>query len=422
MQSKLNIFISGVLLAISFAVFGQSPSPNTTALPGKGERIVIKPESLPKPYATDSARNQPKMIFAPTTAKLNLPQGFQAEVFVEGNFQNPRWIIEGGNGDLFLSDARANTIFLLRDINKDNKIDNATERFKFIEDLNRPFGMAINNGYFYVGNTDGVVRYKYNIGETKNTSAPEKIIDLPAQGYNNHWTRNLLFSPDGKKMYVSVGSGTNVDVESDARRAAISEYNPDGTGHRIYASGIRNPIGLAWNPITKELWTAVNERDGLGDDLVPDYATSVKDGGFYGWPYMYIGNNIDPRRADDMKNIRLKAPTVPDVLFEAHCAALGLVFYTGKMFPPKYQGNAFVAMHGSWNRSVRTGYKVVRIPMKNGKPEGGYENFITGWVPDTASKEVWGRPVGLVVKTDGSLLVVDDGANKIWRITYTGKK
>ena len=238
--------------------------------------------------------------------------------------------------------------------------------------------MAINNGYFYVGNTDGVVRYKYNVGDTKISAAPEKIADLPAQGYNNHWTRNLLFSPDGKKLYVSVGSGTNVDVESDQRRAAISEYNPDGTDHRIYASGIRNPIGLAWNPTTKELWTAVNERDGLGDDLVPDYATSVKDGGFYGWPYLYIGGNVDPRRADDIKNIRLKSATVPDVLFEAHCAALGLVFYTGKMFPKEYQGDAFVAMHGSWNRSLRTGYKVVRIPMENGKPQGGYENFMTG--------------------------------------------
>ena len=421
MQSKNKFFVFCFLFAINFTVFGQAPSVNTTAAPGKGERIVIKPESLPKPYASDSARNQPKVIPAPVDAKLNLPPGFQAEVFAEGDFRNPRWIIEGTNGDLFLSDARANTIFLLRDVNKDNKIDNRTERFKLIEGLNRPFGMAINNGYFYVGNTDGVVRYKYKVGETKISAAAEKIADLPAQGYNNHWTRNLLFSTDGKKLYVSVGSGTNVDVESDQRRAAISEYNPDGTGHRIYASGIRNPIGLAWNPTTKELWTAVNERDGLGDDLVPDYATAVQDGGFYGWPYLYIGGNVDPRRADDLKNIRLKSATVPDVLFEAHCAALGLVFYTGKMFPKEYQGDAFVAMHGSWNRSLRTGYKVVHIPMKNGKPQGGYENFMTGWVTDTASKDVWGRPVGLLVKSDGSLLVVDDGANKIWRITYQRK-
>lgn len=408
---KKTIFI------LVFAICANSLSAQT-----KPERILIKPESLPKPYGTDSSRNPPRVIKAPEGAKLSLPPGFSATVFAEGEFRNPRWIIEGENGDLFLSDARANAVYLLRDGNKDGKIDNATERFTFVEGLNRPFGMAINEGYFYVGNTDGVVRFKFKIGETKITAAEEKIIELPAQGYNNHWTRNLLFSTDGKKLYVSVGSGTNVDVESDERRAAISEYNPDGTGHRIFASGIRNPIGLAWNPTTKELWTAVNERDGLGDDLVPDYATSVKDGGFYGWPYMYLGNNPDPRRVDDMKNIRLKSATVPDVLFEAHCAALGLVFNTGKMFPKEYQGDAFVAMHGSWNRSQRTGYKVVRIPMKNGKAEGGYENFMTGWVIDNTSKDVWGRPVGLTMMKDGSLLVVDDGANKVWRVTYNNKK
>ncbi len=404
MKFKTIFFLS---LIFPIAVFAQ-----------KAERIIIKPESLPKPYHTDSTRNPPKVIKAPADAKLNLPPGFSASVFAEGDFRNPRWIIEGDNGDLFLSDARANAVFLLRDSNQDGKIDNSSERFTLVEGLNRPFGMAINGGYFYVGNTDGVVRFKYKIGDTKITSAAEKIIELPAQGYNNHWTRNLLFSLDGKKLYVSVGSGTNVDVEADERRAAISEYNPDGTGHRIYASGIRNPIGLAWNPVTKELWTAVNERDGLGDDLVPDYATSVKDGGFYGWPYMYIGNNPDPRRVDDLKNIRLKSVTVPDVLFEAHCAALGLVFNTGKMFPKEYDGDAFVAMHGSWNRSLRHGYKVVRIPMKNGKPEGGYENFMTGWVTTSEKQDVWGRPVGLTMMKDGSLLVVDDAANKVWRVTY----
>ncbi len=420
MKFKQNVIYSLLCsLLVATAVFGQAPKP---AVAGRPERIVIKPESLPKPYHSDSARNFPKTVPAPANAQLQLPPGFQTNVFAEGDFGIPRWIIEGPNGDLFVSDARKQAIILLRDTNKDGKIDNASERFTLVEGLNRPFGMAINNGYFYVGNTNGVVRFKYTVGDTKITSAPEKIIDLPADGYNNHWTRNLLFSPDGKKLYVSVGSGTNVDVEADPRRAAISEYNPDGSEHRIFASGIRNPIGLAWNPTTKELWTAVNERDGLGDDLVPDYATSVKEGGFYGWPYMYIGNNVDPRRAEDLKNIRLKQPIVPDVLFEAHCAALGLVFYTGKMFPQAYQGDAFVAMHGSWNRAKRTGYKVVRIPMKNGKPEGGYENFLTGWVPDATGKEVWGRPVGLTMMRDGSLLVVDDGGNKVWRITYAGKK
>jgi glucose/arabinose dehydrogenase len=392
--------------------------PNQDSAPGSGKRIIVKAESLPKPFQTDSVRNGPKVIPAPAGASLQLPSGFSASVFAEGDFKNPRWIIEGTNGDLFLSDARDNSVALLRDANKDGRIDNQTERFKFLTGLNRPFGMAIRDGYFFVANTDGVMRYKYQAGQAKIEDKGEKIIDLPAQGYNNHWTRNLLFSPDGKKLYVSVGSGTNVDDESaDPRRAAISEYNADGTGHRIYAGGIRNPIGLAWNPITGLLWTAVNERDGLGDDLVPDYATSVKEGAFYGWPFSYMGKNEDPRRKGERPELVARA-IVPDVLFEAHCAALGIAFYTGNMFPKEYQGDAFVALHGSWNRSLRHGYKIVRIPFKNGKPDGGYENFMTGWVTNTPGQNVWGRPVGLLMMSDGSLLVVDDGANKVWRITY----
>ncbi len=384
------------------------------------DRIVIKPESLPKPFASGSANNHPEVSPAPTGAGLTLPTGFEVKVFAEGEFRNPRWIIEGPNGDLFLSDNQVNSITLLRDANKDGAIDNKTERFEFATGLNQPFGMAIQNEYFYVANTNAVLRFTYKPGQTKLEGSGEKIVDLPGEGYRQHWTRNIIFSKDGKKMYVSVGSETNVG-EEEPRRAAINEYNADGTGHRIYASGIRNPIGMAWNPTTGQLWTAVNERDGLGDDLVPDYATSVQDGGFYGWPYSYIGKNLDPRMEGKGKDMVEKA-LVPDVLFEAHCAALGLVFNTGPMFPQEYQGDAFVAMHGSWNRSTRSGYKVVRIPFENGKPEGGYENFLVGWVPDVSAREVWGRPVGLAMIGDGSLLVVDDGGKKIWRVTYTGNK
>ena len=386
-----------------------------------GQKVVITPESLPKPGATQSARNNPTVVAKPSNATLAAPQGFSIAPFVEGDYKQLRWVIEGANGDLFASDARMNTVFLFRDSNKDGKIDAASERFEFATGLNQPFGMAVNGGYFYVANTDSVVRYKYSTGQTKVEGAPEKIIDLPGRGYNQHWTRNILFSKDGKKLFVSVGSESNASEEADARRAAISEYNPDGSGHRIFASGIRNPIGLAWNPTTGVLWTAVNERDGLGDDLVPDYVTSVKDGGFYGWPYSYIGSNPDPRLEGKRQDLVSKA-IVPDVLVEAHSAALGLVFYTGRMFPADYSGDAFVALHGSWNRSMRSGYKVVRIQFKNGRPEGGYENFVTGWVPDEAGKEVWGRPVGLTQLRDGSLLIVDDGGNKIWRVTYSGKK
>jgi glucose/arabinose dehydrogenase len=401
---------------------GQQASQSTGGTVHKidSRRIVIKPESLPKPFATSSVNNNPKVSPAPAGAGLSVPAGFEVKVFAEGDFPNPRWIIEGPNGDLFLSDNRANNITLLRDANKDGVIDNKAERFEFATGLNQPFGMAIQDGYFYVANTNAVLRFKYQPGQMKLEGSGEKIVDLPGEGYRQHWTRNIIFSKDGKKMYVSVGSETNVS-EEEPRRAAINEYNADGTGHRIYASGIRNPIGLAWNPTTGQLWTAVNERDGLGDDLVPDYATSVKDGGFYGWPYSYIGKNVDPRMEGKGKDL-VEKTIVPDVLFEAHCAALGLVFYTGQMFPKEYQGDAFVAMHGSWNRAKRSGYKVVRIPFEKGKSEGGYENFLVGWVQDDSAKEVWGRPVGLAMIRDGSLLVVDDGGKKVWRVTYSGKK
>ncbi len=429
MKNGLNILLritrmSSLSMILAVVVFCQTTQREKvtvkTSIMPKAERIVIRPDSLPKPDATSSAKNPPKVVDPSPGASLYLPSGFAVDVFAEGDFVYPRWIIEGPNGDLFLTDSKANKVFLLRDANKDGWIDNASERFTFLEGLNRPFGMAIRDGYFYVANTDGVLRYKYQAGQTKLESAGEKIIALPADGYNNHWTRNLLFSRDGKKLYVSAGSATNVDVEPDPRRAAISQYNPDGSEHRIFAGGLRNPIGLAWNPVTGALWTAVNERDLIGDDLVPDYVTSVKEGGFYGWPYSYIGQNEDPRRKSERPELVAKA-IVPDVLLESHCAALGIVFYTGKMFPTEYQGDAFVAMHGSWNRSKRTGYKVVRVPFENGKPEGGYENFLTGWLPDETSPTVWGRPVGLTMLSDGSLLVVDDGGNKIWRVTYKGK-
>lgn len=386
--------------------------------PTKRQRIVIQPNGLPKPFATESVRNPPRVVPQPNGAKLEVPAGFDVAVFSEGDYQEPRWVKQMPNGDLFLADSRANTIYLLRDSNKDGKIDNATERFTFATGLNRPFGMAVQKvgaqTYFYVGNTNSIVRFKYQAGQTKLEGQPEKLVDLLPGG---HWTRDILFSKDGKKMYVSHGSASNVNEGEPEIRAAINEYNPDGTGHRIFASGIRNPVGLAWNPANGELWTAVNERDLLGDDLVPEYATSVKEGGFYGWPDSYMGSNVDPR----VKNPRMelvKRAIVPDVLIEPHSAALGIVFYTAKMFPSAYQGGAFVALHGSWNRKERTGYKVIFIPFKNGKPEGGYEDFLTGWLPSEVSPEVWGRPVGVEVIRDGSLLVVDDGGKKIWRVTY----
>ena len=375
----------------------------------------VDPSTLAKPFETKSARRSSKVIPQPANAKISLPKGFKINVFAEGGFREPRWMALAPNGDVFLADSHGNSIIVLRDKNNDGV---AEERFVFSDKLSQPFGMAFHKDWFYVANTDSIVRFSYKSGQTVAEGAPEKLVELTPGGYNQHWTRNILFSPDGTKMFVSIGSATNVSVEADPKRAAISVYDPDGKNQRIYAAGLRNPIGLAWNPKTGELWTAVNERDGLGDDLVPDYVTSVKEGGFYGWPYSYIGQNEDPRRKGESPDL-VKKSIVPDVLLTSHSAALGILFYQGKMFPREYQGDAFVALHGSWNREKLTGYKIIRVRFKDGKLVGNsYEDFLSGWLPDENSNEVWGRPVGLLVASDGSLLITDDGANKVWRVSY----
>lgn len=403
----------------------QTPQITPTSRPSVLPQIVqfdkptifsYDPAKLPPPFHTESARRNSKVIPQPSNAVLNVPKGFKVNIFAEGDFRYPRWMALAPNGDVFVADSRANAIIVLRDANKDGV---AEQRFVFSDKLAQPFGMAFHKDWFYVANTDSVVRFDYKSGQTQAAGQPERVVELTPGGYNQHWTRNILFSPDGKRMFVSIGSATNVDVEADPRRAAISIYDPDGRNHKIYAGGLRNPIGLAWNPKTGKLWTAVNERDGLGDDLVPDYATSVKEGGFYGWPYSYLGQNEDPRRKGENPELVKKA-IVPDVLFTSHVAALGILFYSGKMFPKEYQGDAFVAFHGSWNRAKLSGYAVVRIPFDaKGKLEGNrYENFVSGWLPDENSNEVWGRPVGLLVAADGSLLITDDGTRKIWRVSY----
>jgi glucose/arabinose dehydrogenase len=374
----------------------------------------IKLSDLPAAEVQRGPVNFSKIIPRPDGAEITLPPGFEISLYAEGDLVKPRWMALAPNGDVFVAESEAGRITVLRDSDGDGKAD---QRFAFATDLARPFGMAFWRNYLYVGNTNAVVRFKYKPGQTKAEGAMEKIADLPEKGYREHWTRNLLFSPDGSKLYVTVGSESNVNVEADPRRAAISVYNPDGTGHRIYAGGVRNPIGLAFNPTTRALWAAVQERDLIGDDLVPDYVTAIRDGGFYGWPYSYIGQNEDPRRKGEQPELVNKA-IVPDVLIQAHSAVLGLVFYEGSMFPAEYRGDAFVALHGSWNRSKRTGYKIIRVRFKNGKPVGGYDDFAVGWMLGEDRPEVWGRPVGLLVLKDGSMLVADDGANKIWRIAY----
>lgn len=354
----------------------------------------------------------------PADQELELPEGFEINVFAEGGFREPRNIVVAPNGDFFLTDSQANTIYVLRDADGDGK---AEGRETFLTGLNRPFGIAFHPGYVYIANTNNVIRYRYEPGQTKASGEPEVVVpELPASGRNNHWTRNLIFNKDHTKLYISVGSASNIGIEP-AERATILECNPDGSELRIYASGLRNPVGLAWNPATGELWTSVNERDLLGDELVPDYVTSVKEGGFYGWPWYFIGEHADPRMEGKGDPPAISETIVPDVLIQAHSAALGMTFYEGEMFPEEYRGDLFVAFHGSWNRSLRTGYKVVRVRFDDeGQPVGGYENFLIGWLPSPDSPWVWGRPVMVTEAPDGALLVVEDGANKVWRVSYSG--
>lgn len=407
-----------VFFVLASLACAQSASKNSTANQSASGHYNITLADLPPPEVQKGPVNFSRVIPRPEGANLTLPQGFEASVFAEGDLKRPRMLALAPNGDIFVAESEGNRISILRDKDNDGKID---ERFVFASDLARPFGMAFWRDYLYVGDTDAVIRFKYKPGQTAAEGAPEKIADLPMNGYREHWTRNLIFNADGSKLYVTVGSKSNVDAGEEPMRAAVSEFNPDGTGHRLYATGTRNPIGLAWNPTTKRLWASVQERDLIGNDLVPDYVTELKQGSFYGWPYSYIGRNEDPRRKGEKPDLVQKA-IVPDVLIQAHSAVLGLVFYEGNMFPEEYRGDAFVALHGSWNRSKRTGYKIIRIRFKNGKPVGGYDDFLTGWMLGEDNPEVWGRPVGLLVLKDGSMLVTDDGADKIWRVSYSKKK
>jgi glucose/arabinose dehydrogenase len=372
---------------------------------------------LPAPFASKSVENRPKEEGWPDGVTPKAPAGFTVTKYAD-KFDSPRWTYVAPNGDVFVAESStkksADRITLLRDVNKDGKPE---LREIFIEKLNKPLGMLVLKNYFYVANTDGLYRYAYKEGETKITSKGEKILDLPAGGYNNHWTRNLLANADGSKIYISVGSASNVadhGIDEEKRRANILQINPDGTGEKVFASGLRNPVGMDWAPGSNELWTAVNERDLLGDDLVPDYITSVKEGSFYGWPYAYFGKNEDPRRKGERPDLVAKT-LVPDVPVGSHTASLGLAFYDKTKFPAKYQNGAFIGQHGSWNRSQLAGYKVMFVPFKNGKPAGKPEDFLTGFVQN--EEKVYGRPVGVTVMEDGSLLVNDDSGNTIWRVT-----
>lgn len=402
---------------------GQSdPSGSVTVKSAAPKQYRVSVDNLPPPYATSSAQKPPTMIPRPANATLYAPAGFSVNVF-SFDVARPRWITLAPNGDVILVESNKNRVKILRDADRDGKADGV---FVFAEGegegLNQPMGVAVRDGYLYIGNTTGVVRFRYQPGQTKaNGPAENFITGITPGGYNQHWTRNIVFSPDNSRLYLSVGSASNVSVENPPR-ATIQVFGSDGTGQRTFASGLRNPVGMAFNPVTGKLWTTVNERDGLGDDLVPDYLTSVSDGGFYGWPFAYLSPKLeDPRRKGERPDLVAKTLT-PEVPFESHSAALGLVFYTGDRFPQQYRNDAFVAFRGSWNRSQGTGYKIVRVPFNpDGTPTAGYEDFVWGWLADPNVPTAWGRPVGLLVASDGSLLVADEMGDTVWRISYSGR-
>jgi glucose/arabinose dehydrogenase len=375
--------------------------------------VTAQAPKLPAPFATPSTRNAAQVVPRPDGAQLKVPAGFEISVYAD-NLDRPRLMVPAPNGDLFVAQSAAGSVVVLRDANNDGTPE---MRSVYAQGLPGVFGIAFHEGYVCFGRTDSIVRFKYQAGDTTAKGTPEKLVDLPTGG---HSTRNVLFSRDGKKMYVAVGSQSNKSAGENPIRAAINEYNPDGTGARIFASGLRNPVGMTWQPGKDILWTAVNERDTLGDDLVPDYITSVKDGGFYGWPYSYIGSNPDPEHVGKMPDL-VKRAIVPDVLIPAHSAALGITFYTGSQFPQHYRDGAFVGLHGSWNRSTPVGYRVAFVPFQNGKPSGPIEDFVTGWILSATPASTWGRPVGVLVARDGSLLIADDGGSRIWRVRYTGR-
>ncbi len=390
------------LAAISFVLF--------IPFPGAAQVTHGQKPNLPQPFATKSAGNGPDKSQAPQGFLPTVPSGFHINIFAS-DFKRPRLLTVAPNGDIFLAETGANQVVILRDA---KHTGGAQERIVFASGLVRPFGIAFHDDYVYIGNMSSLVRFKYDPKTSQRTGEAEKLLDLPGGG---HDTRNVAITPDGKHVLIAVGSASNIATGEPPMRAAVTICDLDGQNPRQFATGLRNPVGLAINPVTGTPWVTVNERDELGDDLPPDYLTSIKDGSFYGWPYSYIGSNVDPRVKPQMPDLVPKA-VIPDVLLGAHVAPLQFAFYSGKQFPASYFGGAFVAEHGSWNRASRAGYQVAFVAFKDGQPCADPVPFMTGLVPDPKSALVYGRPVGVTTAPDGSLLVADDGIGVIYRISY----
>jgi glucose/arabinose dehydrogenase len=422
------IFIPFVLFAQNKSDSAGGPPPffdYSMQHPGAIHKITVA--DLPQPNPAGAANNHATLVDRPKDAWPQAPAGFKVELYANG-MKNPRLIRTAPNGDLFLADSREGKILVYRGIEKDGK---AEQTETYAPDLDHPFGIAFyplgpDPKWVYVANTTSVVRFPYQNGDLKARGAAETIVEkLPGYAQlagGGHWTRDLAFSLDGKSLFASVGSGSNVDDPDthprEFHRADVLEFTPEGKFVKVYASGIRNCVGEAVNPKTGELWCSTNERDDLGNNLVPDYITHIQEDGFYGWPWWYIGGHQDPRLAGKHPELKDKV-IVPDVLLQPHFASLEMVFYEGGEFPSGYKGDAFAAEHGSWNREPRAGYEVIRVPMKDGHATGSFEDFLTRFV--TSDGKVWGRPVGVAVGKDGSLYVSDDGSKSIWHVTYVGK-
>ena len=433
-MNKFFLILS-ILLVIALPACGDTSRLARNADMGPQPRLV-EPDESPLPTVKIAPAQGWPQDGKPTPAA-----GLAVNAFATG-LDHPRWLYVLPNGDVLVAETNAppkpedhkgikgkimalvqkwagagvpsaNRITLLRDANGDGI---AETRTVFLQNLNSPFGMVLVGDDFYVADTDAVLRFKYNTGATQLDGKGSKVVDLPAGPINHHWTKNITASADGKRLYVTVGSNSNAaenGIDNERNRAAILEVDPAIGASRVYASGLRNPNGLAWQPDSGELWTAVNERDELGSDLVPDYMTAVKDGAFYGWPYSYYGQHVDSRVKPQNPELVAKA-IPPDYALGAHTASLGLTFYQGKLLPPHYQGGAFVGQHGSWNRNPRSGYRVIFVPFTAGRPNGMPEEVLTGFLSDNG--KALGRPVGVAVDHEGALLVADDVGNAVWRV------